>query len=272
MTEFVVRLLRTPAEFEGCVEIQRRIWNHPDLDITPVHNFCASVETGGIVLGAYAGRVLAGYAYSFPAVIRGRLAQHSHHLAVRAEYQGFGLGKRLKWDQRREALSRGFRLITWTYDPLQARNANLNLHVLGAAGRTFIENLYGRTPALTLEEGVATDRLLLEWPITTARVERRAAGAPAVVDPAAWPKAVARKEDGFYPDISPKRPLYGLQDKKILVEIPKVIRDLRGRGGLIVAWQKAIRSAFVHYFRAGWRLDDFLFGERCYYVLVKNDR
>jgi predicted GNAT superfamily acetyltransferase len=272
MPDFSVRLLDKPAEFEGCVEIQRRVWNHPDLDITPIHNFCASVEMGGIVLGAYAGREMAGYAYSFPAVVHGRLAQHSHHLAVRTEYQGHGLGKTLKWAQREEALRRGFKLITWTYDPLQARNANLNLHTLGASGRTYFENFYGPTPALKLEEGVPTDRLLMEWPIASARVARRRNGAPAALDPALWPKAVERRADGAYPDIHPKRPRNGRTDKRILIEIPKAVRDLKGRAGLIAAWQKAIRSAFLHYFRAGWRADDFIFGERCFYVLKKASR
>lgn len=272
MPDFTIRLLRTPAEFEGCVEIQRRIWDHPDLDITPVHHFCASVETGGIVLGVCAGRELAGYVYSFPAVIHGRPAQHSHHLAVRTEYQGRGLGKKLKWAQREEVLRRGFRLITWTFDPLQARNANLNLHTLGAVGGTYIENLYGPTPALSLEEDVPTDRLLMEWPIGSARVARRAGGAPAALDPGRWPKAVEGKPGGRYPDIAPKRPFYGWREKRILVEVPKSVRDLQGRPGLIASWQKAIRSAFLHYFKAGFRLDDFIYGERCFYILEKKGR
>jgi predicted GNAT superfamily acetyltransferase len=272
MSEFSIRLLATPADFEGCVDIQRRIWNHPDLDITPVHNFCASVETGGIVLGAFAGRTLAGYVYSFPAVVHGRLAQHSHHLAVRTEYQGHGLGKTLKWAQREEVLRRGFKLITWTYDPLQARNANLNLHTLGASGGTYIEDLYGSTPALSLEKGVPTDRLLMEWAIASARVVRRRKGAPAPFDPAGRPKAVERREGGVYPDIRPRRPRFDRTEKKILVEIPRAIRDLKGLEGAIAAWQKALRPVFIRYFRAGWRVDDFIFGDRCYYVLDKKSR
>ena len=272
MSEFSIRLLGKPADFEGCVEIQRRIWNHPDLDITPVHNFCASVETGGIVLGAFAGRALAGYVYSFPAVVHGRLAQHSHHLAVRTEYQGHGLGKMLKWAQREEVLRRGFKLITWTYDPLQARNANLNLHTLGASGGTYIEDLYGVTPALSLEKGVPTDRLLMEWASASARVACRRDGAPAAFDPARWPKAVERRADGIYPEIRPRRPRYDWTEKKILVEIPRAVRDLKGRAGTIAAWQKAIRAVFIRAFRDGWRADDFIFGERCFYVLARKSR
>ncbi len=272
MADLRIRSLERPADFEGCVEIQRRIWNHADLDITPVHNFCASVEAGGIVLGAYAGSVLAGYVFSFPAIIRGRTAQHSHHLAVRTEFQGLGLGKTLKWAQRDEVLRRGLKLITWTYDPLQARNANLNLHTLGACGRTYIRDLYGATAALQLEPGVPTDRLLLEWPITSARVASRRRGAGPVLDPAVWPKAVERRPGGAPPDILPARPRPVRAERRVLVEIPPAVRALKGRDGAIAAWQKAVRETFLRLFKAGWRLDDFVHGDRCFYVLVRPGR
>lgn len=272
MPEVEIRPLRTISDFEGCVEIQRLIWKHPDLDITPVHQFCVSVRTGSILLGAFAGKELAGYVYSFPAVFGRKLAQHSHHLAVRAEFQGLGLGKRLKWAQRDEALARGFSLITWTYDPLQARNANLNLHTLGATGRTYFPNFYGATPALATDAGVPTDRLLLEWRIASPRVAARLSGAPPVFNPEKAPKAVERKPGGIYPDIRPKRPKLGLTDGAILVEVPKNIRDLKGRTSLVLSWQKALRSALDAYFASGFRLDDFIFGERSFYVLKKSGR
>jgi predicted GNAT superfamily acetyltransferase len=272
MADLRIRRLERPADFEGCVDIQRRIWNHADLDITPVHNFCASVEAGGIVLGAFAGSVLAGYVYSFPAIIHGRTAQHSHHLAVRTEYQGLGLGKTLKWAQRDEVLRRGLKLITWTYDPLQARNANLNLHALGAVGRTYIRDLYGATPALQLELGIPTDRLLLEWPITSARVSARRRSAGPALDPGAWPKALERRAGGTPPEILPARPRSVRQGRRVLVEIPPAVRDLKGRDGAIAAWQGAVRAVFLRSFKTGWRLDDFVYGERCFYVLVRPGR
>jgi predicted GNAT superfamily acetyltransferase len=193
-------------------------------------------------------------------------------LAVRTEYQGLGLGKTLKWAQREEVLRRGLKLITWTYDPLQARNANLNLHALGAVGRTYIRDLYGATPALRLEPGVPTDRLLLEWPIASARVASRRRGPGPVLDPGDWPKAVERRSGGTPPEIRPACPRYGRPGRKMLVEIPPAIRDLKGRGDTIAVWQKAVREAFLRYFKAGWRLDDFIFSERCFYVLVRDGR
>lgn len=262
-----IRPLRSPADFETCVAIQRRVWNRSDLEITPPHQLRVSVHMGGILLGAFVDGVAAGYVYSYPAVYDGRNIQHSHHLAVLPEFQGLGLGKMLKWAQRDEALARGYNLITWTYDPLQARNANLNLHSLGAVGRTYLDDFYGSVPSLTLEPGVATDRLLVEWLLSTKRVSDLAASSRAPLDPEAFPKALAQRPAGVYPMITPRRPDFARTEPTLLVEIPRAIRDLKSRGGLIAGWQKAIRAAFDHYFKAGCVVEDFIFGERAFYVL-----
>jgi len=269
MPDVRIRPLRATAEFETCVAIQRRVWNHADLDITPVHQFCVAVHTGAILLGVFVDGTMAGYVYSFPAVFNGTRAQHSHHLAVLPDFQGYGLGRRLKWAQRDEAVRRGYDLITWTYDPLQARNANLNLHALGAEGRTYLKNFYGCTPALTLDEGVPTDRLMVEWSIRSPRVKARKAKKIGPLDAADFPKAVERKPGGVFPDIEPGRPRLALDAPRILVEVPKNIRALTRGIGRISAWQKAVRSAFESGFARGYRLDDFIFGEASYYVLTK---
>jgi predicted GNAT superfamily acetyltransferase len=90
-------------------------------------------------------------------------------LAVLPEYQQRGVGLRLKWAQREESLSRGLALITWTFDPMQARNANLNLRRLGATATEFLENFYGVTTA-SLHHGLPTDRLLVRWDLAAPRV------------------------------------------------------------------------------------------------------
>jgi len=272
MPSLRIRPLTKTAEFAACVEIQRDVWGHDDLDITPIHQFCVAVQTGAILLGGFIGRDLVGYVYSFPAVFNGRRSQHSHHLAVRRDLQGAGFGKRLKWAQRKEALRRGCGLITWTYDPMKARNANLNLHALGAEGRTYLRNFYGDTPALTLDDGVPTDRLLLEWRIHSARVESRKAGKVPAVDPAAIPKAVERKAGGVFPDIDPRRPRLSLEAPAVLVEVPRSIAPLSSKKGRIAAWQASVRTAFEAYFRRGFGLDDFLFGDPSFYVLKKGKK
>jgi predicted GNAT superfamily acetyltransferase len=270
VAEVRVRLLRGWTDLEACVRIQRAVWGHADLDITPVHNLCVSIETGAILLGAFAGREMAGYVYSFPAVRNGVCCQHSHHLAVLPAYRGRKIGKALKRAQWIEALRRGYQLITWTCDPMQARNANLNLHALGAVGRTYFDDFYGRTPALMLDAGVPTDRLLVEWRIASKRVRDRMAGIRPSPDPARIARAVEARPGGEYPAISPARLELNRTEPRLLVELPRDIRDLKATAGLVGRWQRALRTALKHYFAAGYRLDDFIAGERSFYILKRH--
>ncbi len=272
-----VRPLRRFAEFEKLLDLQRAVWGHDDLDLTPTHQFCVSSRLGGILVGAFVGRELAGFVYSFPAVFCKRHVQHSHLLAVRPEFQGRGLGKRLKWAQRDEAIRRGYDLITWTFDPLKTRNANLNLQQLGAVARTYLPNFYGLTPSLCLAPGIPTDRLLIEWPIKTRRVGGRVDGrgqgkavrARPVYDIDALPKALERSRPGDPPLAGPAPAKLDLREKAVLVEVPKDITALRGRPDLIAAWQTGLRRVMTRYFERGYRADHFLFAERAFYVLRK---
>ncbi|MCX6574840.1 MAG: hypothetical protein NTV82_00435 [Candidatus Aminicenantes bacterium] len=264
-----IRALKNHVDYEACVHIQRKVWRHEDLHLTPVHQFCISVETGAILLGAFIGKDMAGFVYAFPAVFGKIFCQHSHLLAVLPACQGYGIGKKLKWAQRQEGLKRGYDLITWTFDPLQARNANLNLNTLGAVGRTYLPIFYGCTPSLMLGPGVPTDRFLVEWWIRTKRVAQKQKQDAHSLDLEKMGKAVEQKPGGVYPRIAPRHPVLSLKEKRILVEVPKNIRDLRRDPGLIAAWQKAIRTSVRHYFSRGYRLDDFIFGDRSFYVLKR---
>lgn len=275
----VIKKLVSFDELEKLIGIQRSVWRHDDLNIIPVHQFAVSIKMGGILLGISVTGDLAGFVFSFPAVHRGKRCQHSHMLAVLPEYQGRGLGKALKTAQRQEALRQGYGLITWTYDPLQARNANLNLQTLGAFSRTYLPNLYGLTPALCLAPGVATDRLLIEWPIKSKRVAAK-------FEPG-WEKTVRNPEnrakvleskraegtgdnDAGLPEPGPVR--LNFKDSEVLVETPKDIWAMTGRPELVSAWQAAVRRAMTGYFRRGFRVEDFLFGDRAFYVLRRRTR
>jgi len=267
-----IRPLTSLEDFEACVLVQRRAWGHPDLDLIPAHFFQIAVHTGAIILGAFVDGRLAGYVYSFPADFGRTRGHHSHHLAALPEIQGLGLGKALKWAQRDEALKRGLELITWTYDPMQVRNANLNLHVLGVVGSRYLRNFYGETPTLSLKEGIPSDRFLVEWWIKSPRVKARAMGPSPIAEAGKIPKALERDSGGLDPAIAPAQPNVRLATPRILVEVPKKIKDLPGGTGLIAAWQTAARRAFEAYFKRGYRLDDFISGERCYYVLKRTAR
>lgn len=269
-----IRPLDLFEDFEKLLQIQRAVWNHTDADLTPTHQFSVSSRMGAILLGAFVGRELVGFVYSFPAVFGGKFCQHSHLLAVLPEFQGSGVGKTLKWAQRNEAMKRGYRLITWTFDPLQTRNANLNLQALGAFSRTYFHNFYGMTSSLCLGPGIPTDRLLIEWPIRGVRVKGRAEGKGKrpCYDPAGLPKALERKggEEGTF--APPAKPRLNLDDNVLLAEVPRDIKALVFRCDLIAAWQTGLRRTMQRYFGRGYKADHFLFGDRCFYVLKREEK
>jgi predicted GNAT superfamily acetyltransferase len=260
-----IRRLTAYEDFKKLPDIQRRVWRHDETDLTPTHQFCISAIMGAIILGAYVRGDLVGFVFSFPAVHEGGLSQHSHLLAVLPHYQGLGIGKRLKWAQRDWALKLGYDRITWTVDPLQARNANLNIHTLGAVTSTYMRNFYGLDSKLNLGPGIPTDRFLMDWPIREKRLAERRRGRFESVDAESLPRALQRKARGT--DSAPGKPRLGLTDKLVLVEVPRQINAWRGKHEPIASWQKALRKVLEHYFSRGYAAVDFLSGERCFYVL-----
>jgi predicted GNAT superfamily acetyltransferase len=267
MTKPRIKKLTSHAEFDQCVEIQKKVWKHRDEDLTPAHQFCIGQETGSILLGAFLGGALAGFVYSFPAVSRGKLCQHSHLLAVLPQFQGYGVGKVLKWAQREEALRQGYDLITWTFDPLQVRNANLNLHTLGAVARAYLPNFYGLTPSLLIAPRVPSDRLKVEWVLKDRRLERRQRKEWEAYDVEKLPKALEGREAAGVRRPGPVRRLPAAP--VVLAEIPGRIRDYRGTPELLAEWQSALRRALTQHFALGFRAADFILGERSFYVLEK---
>ncbi len=167
--DIVVRKCESLEEFQRCVELQREIWGEADLEVEPATMFVVAAHTGGEVLGAFDGNRMVGYTLAV-AGLRDRVSYlHSHMTGVLGEYRNRGVGRQLKLFQRTEALSRGIRLVQWTFDPLELRNAHFNLNRLGAICRKYQPNLYGVTTS-PLHRGLATDRLLAEWHLDCARV------------------------------------------------------------------------------------------------------
>jgi len=156
-------------EFQACVDLQREIWQEADLEVEPSTTFVVAAQTGGQVIGAYAGKMLVGYTLALAALRNGGAYLHSHMTGVIAGYRDRGVGRMLKLFQREEALSRDIRLIEWTFDPLEIRNAHFNLNRLGAVARRYLPNLYGITTS-PLHRGLATDRLVVEWYLDSPRV------------------------------------------------------------------------------------------------------
>jgi predicted GNAT superfamily acetyltransferase len=157
-------------EFHACVALQKEVWNFSDADLVPLRMFVVADKVGGQVMGAFEGDAMIGFALSVPGTRSGHVYLHSHMLAVRKEYRNGGLGRRLKLMQRDEALSRGIELIEWTFDPLEIKNAFLNIEKLGAIVRRYNINQYGITSS-PLQGGLPSDRLIAEWWLRSKRVE-----------------------------------------------------------------------------------------------------
>lgn len=165
----VVRKCERIEEFHECVRLQREVWGEADLEVEPVTLFIVASETGGQVIGAFDGDRLIGFTLALAAVRHGTAYLHSHMTGVLPKYRDRGFGRVLKLFQREEALGRDIRLIEWTFDPLETRNAHFNLNRLGAVCRKYLANLYGVTTS-PLHRGLATDRLLAEWALDSPRV------------------------------------------------------------------------------------------------------
>ncbi len=166
----VIRSCHGLEELRACVALQKEVWNFTDAELIPLRMFVVAEKVGGQVMGAFAGDDMVGFALSVPGTRDGHVYLHSHMLAVRKDHRNSGLGRRLKLLQREDALARGIELIEWTFDPLEIKNAYLNIEKLGAITRRYNINQYGITSS-PLQGGLPSDRLIAEWWLKSKRVE-----------------------------------------------------------------------------------------------------
>lgn len=174
-TEIRIEKLTTFAQFDRCVEMQDTVWGYEPSDAMSQKVFLLATQIGGQVLGAFEGNEFVGYAMALPGVRHGHAYLHSHHLAVLPAWRNKGVGRRLKLAQREEALERGIELMEWTFDPLEIRNAHLNIARLGAIVRRYRRNFYGASSS-PLQGGLPSDRIVAEWWLRSRRVEEVLAG------------------------------------------------------------------------------------------------
>jgi predicted GNAT superfamily acetyltransferase len=163
-----IRKLTTLPDFHRCVELQRLVWGESDLETAPYTAFVVAHQTGGQVIGAFDGELMIGFTMAVVGLHGLTPYLHSHMTAVLESHRNRKVGRLLKLFQREEALARGIRLVEWTFDPLEVRNAYFNLNRLGAIVRTYIPNFYGITTS-PLHNNLPTDRLLAEWQLDSRR-------------------------------------------------------------------------------------------------------
>ena len=190
-----IRQLYKLPELEEVLRLQQAIWSFADIELLPLRFLVVVTRIGGHVFGAFDGELMVGFCFAIPGVKPGGVSYlHSHMLGVLPAYRNQGLGRILKLNQREEALSRGITLIEWTFDPMELKNAFLNIEKLGAIVRRYTENSYGLT-ASPLHGGLPTDRCTAEWWLDSARVKAVLAGEPlphGSVECVSYPEDIAK--------------------------------------------------------------------------------
>jgi predicted GNAT superfamily acetyltransferase len=229
-SEILIRDIESAAEMRAVEELQKEVWGIPDLDVVPATHLIAAKAAGGVLLGAFDGNTLVGFVYGFVAQEDGRIAHHSHMLAVKPEYRNFNLGYKLKVAQRDEVLAQGIDLITWTFDPLQSLNAYFNFTKLGVIADRYVINFYGEEAASFLHQ-TGTDRFWVKWLLTTDRVVQRL--------------------------LTPK-PVFDNPSDKLLIEIPADINAVQHESPQLAReWRERTRRAFTEALGRGYVVRDF---------------
>jgi predicted GNAT superfamily acetyltransferase len=167
----VIRKCESLEDMQAAFALQKEVWKFTDAELVPIRIFVLASKIGGHVMGAFDGDEMVSFALALPGSRNGHSFLYSHMLAVREQYRDAGLGRRMKLFQREDALAHGFELMEWTFDPLEIKNAYLNLEKLGAIARRYNVNQYGITTS-PLQGGLPSDRLVAEWWMKSSRVEK----------------------------------------------------------------------------------------------------
>jgi predicted GNAT superfamily acetyltransferase len=253
-----IRSLRDYGELLQAIRVEKEVWQTEDFDLMPPTLAVATLAAGSLWLGAFDGPKLVGFAFGFHALEQGRRSIHSHLLAVLPEYREFDLGTRLKLAQRERALAARVPEITWTFDPLQSKNAHLNFTKLGVVSDSYKVDFYGPSTTSVLHQN-STDRLWVRWPVASKRVERRISGAgnrAEMLDAlSTLPPLVHFNGNG-----KPARAELGeaLMRQRIAIEIPGDIGAVETSDpALAKEWREATRWAFTEALKAGFFVAEF---------------
>ncbi|HXU31649.1 MAG TPA: hypothetical protein VN851_13830 [Thermoanaerobaculia bacterium] len=260
----VLRPLASVEDFHACVELQRATWGEHFSDLVPASLLKVSQKVGGLAVGAFdpSGAMLA-FLFGLSGVVAGRPAHWSHMLAVVPAARDRGLGVRLKRHQREILLEEGVEVVRWTFDPLEARNAHLNLDRLGAGVESYVEEMYEGEEGSDLAEGIGTDRFIVRWDLASERAKEALAGRlPKDPERYAGSPIVSPVEAV---DASPEEALP--ETPHVRIEVPRSIQDLKAVDpDRAAAFRASTRRAFEHYLAAGYRVDTLLAeGERRFY-------
>jgi predicted GNAT superfamily acetyltransferase len=271
--EVEIRDLKTIEDLLQLRDVEKEVWGMDENDTLPLTLAIACKAAGNIFIGAFdtsANKVkekvanknkneeMVGFAFGFLGREHGQITVHSHMLAVLDEYRHLDLGFKLKQAQRERTLAMGIQEITWTYDPLQSRNAHFNFSKLGVLSESYKVNFYGPETSSVLHRN-GTDRLWVRWLLTSRRVRDRLSGKNQRVETLDALKLLAPLVR-FAPNGTPARAGLGesLSRQRVSIEIPgDILAVEKADMGLAREWRESTRWAFHESLKAGFGVTDF---------------
>lgn len=288
-TNIEIRQITKIEEVKQIEAIQRSAWNRRDIEIIPSRLFHAMRLNGACLVGAFDDGKLVGFVFGLLGTVEdlndridqiaaARLQMYSVIMGVLPQYQGQGIGYRLKVAQREFALRIGVRLVTWTYDPLESKNGYLNIHKLGAVCHELLPDHYGEMGGINI--GLPSDRFKVEWWVTSNRVNSRIGQnrGPLRLDQYLGGRAIIVNEcDPNEAGLQvPPDAFLKLDNSLVIVEIPADIQRMKSLDmPLSSRWREHARTIFGHYFSRQYLVTDFVRGAgendmpRSYYVLTQ---
>ncbi len=270
--QITIRPLASQEDFQACVALQYATWGEDFGECVPPSILLAVQKVGGVAAGAFDadGRLL-GFVFGMSGLRDGRPAHWSDMLAVRRDVRGRGLGVRLKTYQRERLLELGIEVAYWTYDPLEARNAHININRLGALPVRYVSDMYGEGTGSPLHSGLGTDRFVVEWELRGPRAEAALSNGEAAGPGAGSLEDVPLAASALAGD-RPRPAQPELPDApRVRVEVPRDIQRIKAESpDAAAAWRSATRRAFIHYMEQDYGVTGFVReGDpaRCYYLL-----
>jgi predicted GNAT superfamily acetyltransferase len=270
-----IRAIQSHDEYRAVEQLQREVWDLEEVEVVPDHVLLTAQKNGGLVLGAFDASSgseegqLVGFVFGFVGLSPNGGVKHcSHMTGVAQAYQNQNLGYQLKLAQREHVLAQGLDVITWTFDPLESRNAALNFHKLGAMCQTYLRDLYGSMRD-ALNIALPSDRFQVDWHIASAHVAERCEGA-----------CTSLRSEGA---TLLNRPLPGdllrpanvslpIQGARLLIQIPAHFQAIKTADmGLARAWRLHTRALFEAAFAEGYVVTDLLFEDGQSFYLLEKD-
>lgn len=263
------------SEMDDVESLEREVWGCEEKDLVPLTVLAATLEVGGLLIGAYEGSTLAGFVYGFIGTEDGEVVHHSHMLAVRKSYRNVNLGYRLKLAQRDRVQAQQINRISWTFDPLQSLNAYFNFQKLGVVADQYKLNFYGATTSSFLHQ-LGTDRLWATWLLNSKRVsDRLSDSATTPTESSAGTEALPLIRFGERGEPQRHDATDITDRQQVTIEIPYDINQVQlDNPELAAKWHEATRWAFTTAIGSGFLVEEFLRspgGEQCVgtYVLSR---